>query len=189
LAGKIPAPCSFAGFPTEAERPAGCSPPCSAFWRAPRTPRRWPAAADGDTITVLDSRRQQHKIRLAGIDAPEKAQPYGQRSKENLSRLVFGKDVRVDWNKRDRYGRTVGKVWVQPPDCPRCGPTLDAGQAQLAAGMAWWYRKYAGDQSAEDRGRYEFEENEARVRRVGLWQDPDPVPPWDWRRRQSSPAN
>jgi len=139
--------------------------------------------ADGDTITVLDADRQQHKIRLGGIDAPEKAQPFGQRSKENLSRLVFNKEVRVDWTKRDRYQRIVGKVWVQPADCPTCPMTLDAGQAQLAAGMAWWYRKYAKEQSAEDRGRYESEEQEARARRVGLWRDTDPVPPWEWRRR------
>ncbi len=139
--------------------------------------------SDGDTITVLDAERQQHKVRLGGIDAPEKAQPFGQRSKENLSRLVFKKEVAVDWTKRDRYGRIVGKVMVQPSDCPTCPKTLDAGQAQLSVGMAWWYRKYAKEQPPEDRGRYEFEEQEARARRVGLWQDPDPVPPWEWRRR------
>ena len=139
--------------------------------------------ADGDTITVLDANSQQHKIRLGGIDAPEKVQPFGQRSKENLSRLVFNKEVRVDWTKRDRYQRIVGKVWVQPADCPTCPMTLDAGQAQLAAGMAWWYRKYGKEQSPEDRGRYEFEEQEARARHFGLWRDADPVPPWEWRRR------
>ena len=141
------------------------------------------SVADGDTITVLDTDRKQHKIRLAGIDAPEKAKPFGQRSKESLSRMVFDKGVRVEWQKRDRYDRILGKVWVQPAECPTCSMTLNANQAQLVAGMAWWYRKYANEQSAEDRGRYEFEENEARVRRVGLWRDPDPVPPWEWRRR------
>lgn len=146
------------------------------------------SVADGDTVTVLNA-NQQHKIRLQGIDAPEKAQPFGQRSKESLSRLVFGKEIRVEWDKEDRYGRIIGKVWVQPPDCPRCGLTLDAGLAQLSAGMAWWYRQYAGEQSAEDRGRYEFEENEARVRRVGLWGDPDRTPPWEWRKNSSSRAN
>ena len=70
--------------------------------------------ADGDTVTVLDAEKVQHKIRLAGIDAPEKSQPFGNRSKQNLSDLVFQKDVRVDWDKRDRYGRIVGKVMVQP---------------------------------------------------------------------------
>lgn len=142
--------------------------------------------ADGDTVTVLDAKRRQHKIRVSGIDAPEKAQPFGKRSKENLSELVFGKDVLVEWIKKDHYRRIVGKIWVQPPDCPRCGLTLDAGQAQLAAGMAWWYRKYANEQSPEDRAQYEFEEFEARARRTGLWRDPEPVPPWEWRQRQKS---
>jgi endonuclease YncB( thermonuclease family) len=139
--------------------------------------------ADGDTITVLDADRQQHKIRLQGIDAPEKAQPFGERSKQNLSRMVFGKDVRVEWEKRDKYKRIVGKVWVQPESCPTCPMTLDAGHAQITVGLAWWYRKYAGEQSPQDRSAYEFSEQEARERRVGLWADPDPVPPWEWRRR------
>ena len=138
--------------------------------------------ADGDTITVLDANRQQHKIRLGGIDAPEKAQPFGQRSKESLSRLVFNKEVRVDWTKRDKYKRIVGKVWVQPADCPTCPMTLDAGHAQIAAGMAWWYRKYAKEQQPRIRGGTDCEQ-EARARRVGLWRDADPVPPWEWRRR------
>ena len=89
----------------------------------------------------------------------------------------------MEWDKRDRYGRIVGKVWVQPSDCPTCLMTLDAGQAQLAAGMAWWYHKYAREQSPEDHARKKFEENDARVRRTGLWRDPNPVPPWEWRQR------
>jgi endonuclease YncB( thermonuclease family) len=141
------------------------------------------AIADGDTITVLDAQHQQHKIRLQGIDAPEKAQPFGQRSKENLSRLVFNKEVRVEWVKRDRYKRIVGKVWVQPASCPTCPMTLDAGHAQITAGLAWWYRKYATEQSPQDRGAYEFSEQEARAKRVGLWRDADPVPPWQWRHK------
>jgi hypothetical protein len=72
--------------------------------------------SDGDTVTVLDATKAPHKVRLAGIDAPEKGQPFGQRAKENLSRLVFGKDVRVAWHKKDRYGRLVGTVWVVSPD-------------------------------------------------------------------------
>ena len=139
--------------------------------------------ADGDTITVLDANRQQHRVRLQGIDAPEKAQPFGQRSKESLSRLVAGKDVRVEWAKRDKYKRIVGKVWVQPAGCPTCPMTLDAGHAQITVGLAWWYRKYADEQSPEDRGAYEFSEQEARAKRAGLWADADPVPPWDWRKQ------
>jgi endonuclease YncB( thermonuclease family) len=138
--------------------------------------------ADGDTITVLDVDRQQHKIRLSGIDAPERTQPFGDKSKTNLSRLVFNKDVRVEWKKRDRYQRIVGKVMVESPDCRNCGQTLDAGLAQITTGMAWWYRDYAKEQSEEDRGRYEHAEFEAKIRRAGLWNDKNPVPPWEWRK-------
>ena len=141
------------------------------------------SVADGDTVTVLDAGRQQHRIRLGGIDDPEKAQPFGEKSKQNLSRLVFGKDVRVEWEKRDKYKRIVGKVWVQPESCPSCPMTLDAGHAQITVGLAWWYWKYADEQSPQDRGAYKFSEQEARAKRVGLWSDPDPIPPWEWRRR------
>ena len=105
------------------------------------------AVADGDTIKVLDDNRTEHKVRLSGIDAPERGQPYGNVSRENLAKLVAGKDVRVETVKKDRYGRVVGKIWVQPGDCPTCGKTLDANHAQLLAGMAWWYRYYARKQS------------------------------------------
>lgn len=139
--------------------------------------------SDGDTITVLDGDRTQFKIRVAGIDAPEKAQAFGQRSKEAMSTLVFGKDVEVITSKRDRYGRHIGKVMVSEPSCStrNCPKTLDAGLAQLTVGMAWWYRKYAREQSAEDAGAYELAEREARSRNVGLWRDQNPTAPWDWR--------
>jgi len=80
------------------------------------------SVADGDTITVLDASRQQHKIRFGGIDAPERKQAFGTRSRQNLARYVAGKEVRLDCHKVDRYHRKVCKVWVQPPDCPRCSP-------------------------------------------------------------------
>jgi endonuclease YncB( thermonuclease family) len=145
--------------------------------------------ADGDTITVLDTSKVQHRVRLAGIDAPERGQPGGQRSKESLSALVYDQAVRVESNKRDRFGRVVGKVWVAPPDSPcrgkpDCPMTLDAGLAQVTVGRAWWYGKYATEQSPEDRGRYEFAEQEARAREAGLWRDGTPVPPWEWRAGQ-----
>jgi endonuclease YncB( thermonuclease family) len=100
----------------------------------------------------------------------------------DLSRLHFGKDVRDEWDKCDKYKRIVGKVWVQPADCPTCPMKLDAGHAQVTAGLAWWYQKYGNEQSAQDRGAYEFSEQEARAKRAGLWADVDPVPPWDWRK-------
>ena len=140
------------------------------------------SVADGDTVTVLDAQMRQHKVRLSGVDAPEKGQAFGQRSKESLSRLAYGKEVDVVWRKRDGYQRIVGKLMVQPLDCPSCGRTLDAGLAQVISGMAWWYRKYAAEQSRADRGKYEGAEAEAISRLVGLWREPDPVPPWEWRR-------
>jgi endonuclease YncB( thermonuclease family) len=148
------------------------------------------SVSDGDTITVLDTAHQQFKIRLSGIDAPEKAQPFGQRSKESLSRLVFGRDVTVEWRKRDRYGRTVGKVMVAEPTCREtiCPKQLDACHAQVVAGMAWWYRQYAKEQEPVDANRYEQSEQEARTRRIGLWSDPLPTPPWEWRKEKKSHA-
>jgi len=136
--------------------------------------------SDGDTITILDSENRQHKIRLSGIDAPEKAQAFGNRARQHLVSLAFGKSVTVEWRKQDKYGRIVGKVLA---NCDQPGCPQDAGLEQLKAGMAWWYRKYAGEQSAEDRERYEAAEQAARDGKLGLWRDPKPVPPWDWRKQ------
>jgi len=130
---------------------------------------------DGDTITVLDANRTQYKIRLAGIDAPESKQAFGNRSKQNLSDLVFGKDVAVEWDKRDRYQRVVGVVLVDGHD---------VNLEQVRAGMAWWYRQYAKEQIPDDRRLYELAENEARAAKRGLWADANPMPPWEWRRSQ-----
>jgi endonuclease YncB( thermonuclease family) len=95
--------------------------------------------------------------------------------------------VRVDWHKKDRYGRLVGTVWVVSPDMPcigkpDCPKNLDAGLAQLTVGLAWHYKKYAGEQEPQQRGQYEFAEDEAKARRVGLWGGGSPVPAWEWRR-------
>lgn len=132
---------------------------------------------DGDTITVLDDQRTQHKIRLSGIDAPEKAQAFGQRSKEALSALVFGRRVTVDTEKQDRYRRAVGKVVIDG---------RDANLAMVLAGMAWHYKKYEGEQSPSDRLLYADAEREAREVRRGLWQDAAPTAPWDWRHNKRS---
>jgi len=80
---------------------------------------------------VLDSSYTEYKIRLSGIDAPERGQPYGTASRDHLASMVAGKEVLVDWYKQDKYGRIVGKVWVQPADCPTCGRTLDVSLAQV----------------------------------------------------------
>lgn len=129
---------------------------------------------DGDTLVILDATQSQHKIRLAGIDAPESRQPFGQKSKERLSQSVAGQQVAVDWSKRDRYERIIGKIIYDGKD---------VNLAQIRAGLAWWYRKYAGEQSSVDRQLYEAAEDRARADQVGLWGVSDPIPPWDWRKR------
>ena len=130
--------------------------------------------SDGDTITVLDSSKTQHKVRLAGIDAPEKAQAFGNRSKQSLSDLVYMKDVTIETNKIDRYGREIGKVIHNG---------ADVCLEQVKRGMAWWYRDYRYEQSPEDRVLYEAVEDAAKAARVGLWHDKEPVAPWEWRIR------
>lgn len=142
---------------------------------------------DGDTVTVLDASRETHKIRLAGIDSPEKKQPFGGKAKQSLSTLLYAKPVQIEWAKRDRYGRIIGKVLVAragvPCPAPPCANEIDAGLAQIEAGLAWHYKKYEKEQSPEDREAYALAETEARSRRNGLWADPDPMPPWEWRHR------
>jgi len=137
--------------------------------------------ADGDTLTLLVG-RTQHEIRLSGIDTPERGQPYGDAARKQLSTLVFEKEVRVEGRKIDRYGRIVGRVWVQPDECPACGKTLDVSLALLTTGMGWWHRDHPEEQPAEERGQYEFAEFEAKAKKAGLWRDANPIPPWDWRK-------
>lgn len=156
----------------------------SCFANAEMLQGRVIAVSDGDTVTVLDPDRNQHKIRLMGIDAPEKTQAYGQRSKQHLSNLVFGKDVLIEWHKRDRYQRIVGKIFVAKPDCSTCDMTVDVGLEQIRSGLAWWYRQYAKEQAYEDRLSYDAVEAEAHARQIGLWSDPDPMPPWDYRHKR-----
>lgn len=139
---------------------------------------------DGDTIKVLDGDKTVYTVRLQGIDAPERGQPYGRASRKKLASMVAGKEVFVESRTLDSGGRLLGKVWVQPADCATCGKTLNANHAQIMSGMAWWYRYYAAGQSPEDRGRYESAEDEARARRWGLWADPDPISPYEWRNSQ-----
>ena len=131
--------------------------------------------ADGDTVTVLDGNDVQHRIRLSGIDAPELHQAFGTQSKKSLSDLVFGKDVTVLYDKADQYGRLVGKIILDGQD---------VNLEQVRDGMAWHYKEYEREQSPEDREQYARAEDEARAQHRGLWQDPNPVEPSQFRREQ-----
>jgi endonuclease YncB( thermonuclease family) len=130
--------------------------------------------ADGDTITVLDQHMNTYKIRLQGIDAPEKKQAFGEKSKQSLNDLVNGKQVHIEYDKEDKYGRMVGKVTLGD---------LDVCLQQLLLGMAWHYKKYQNEQPATDRAVYSDTEMKSKSLRLGLWADETPMPPWAFRKK------
>ena len=131
---------------------------------------------DGDTITVLDDTNIHHKIRLAGIDAPEKRQAFGNVFKQSLSRMVAGQSEAVDWVKVDRYGRKVDKVLLGGLDC---------NLEQIKRGLAWHYKQYQREQSFTDQQSYAAAEIAAKEAKLGLWRDVDLTPPWEFRHKRA----
>lgn len=131
--------------------------------------------ADGDTVTVLDSENRQHKVRLAGIDAPESRQAFGSASKQSLVALVFRRSVAVHWVKTDRFGRIIGKIILGQEDV-----CLE----QVRRGMAWHYKRFSAEQLPADANAYVQAELAAKASHVGLWRDPNPVPPWEFRKKR-----
>jgi endonuclease YncB( thermonuclease family) len=125
--------------------------------------------ADGDTLTALGEDKRPLKCRLYGIDAPEKKQAFGQASKLSLAELSFGRTAAIAVVGRDRYGRAICKIDVGG---------VDINKEQIARGMAWMYRRYAKERSYSDA------EFQAQSRKVGVWRDTQPVPPWDFRRKK-----
>ena len=148
------------------------------------------SVTDGDTLTVLDADKREHVVRLFAIDAPEtschaqkpsafddacqeRAQPFGHSAKKTLSSMVFGKEVRVDVQPGRTYGREIGTVWVG---------NINANLELVRSGYAWMYRQYAkrGLASA-DFQEMEDAERKAQEKGIGLWSNPNPTPPWDYR--------
>jgi len=127
---------------------------------------------DGDTLDLVTPSNEQLRVRLAAIDAPEKGQAYGNAARRALSALTYRRIVRVEWSKRDAYGRVVGKVLLQGDD---------VGLELIRRGLAWHYTAYAGEQRPAERARYAAAEAAARSRRLGLWAGSDPVAPWRYR--------
>lgn len=148
---------------------------CDAF--AATLSGRVVGVSDGDTVTVLTAEHHQFKIRLSGIDAPEKKQPFGARSRETLSRQIFGQAVTVEWFKTDRYGRILGKIEIDG---------IDANLEQVREGSAWVYTQYLRELPVEDRKLYLEAQRLAKAERRGLWLDDQPEPPWQWRRETRS---
>ena len=129
--------------------------------------------SDGDTVTILTSANQTVKVRLAGIDAPERSQAFGMTAKQNLSNLVFGKQVSCESTKRDRYGRMIGKLSIGG---------MDVNLEMVRNCSAWHYKDYASEQSASDRAAYAGAQVSAQNRQCGLWADGYAVNPADYRR-------
>lgn len=129
--------------------------------------------ADGDTITVLNDAKEKTKIRLNGIDCPEKAQAYGNQAKKFTKDLVAGQMVTVQAHDQDKYGRTIGDVILED------GRNLS--QELIKAGYAWWYFKYSDDEQLG------ILEAKAKTAKVGLWKDKNPIPPWIFRNKDKQP--
>ncbi|MBQ8829729.1 MAG: thermonuclease family protein [Burkholderiaceae bacterium] len=131
--------------------------------------------SDGDTITVIDSQNQRAKVRFLGIDAPEFKQSYGKASLESLRRQIYsaGNKVTVVYDRRDGFGRIVGKVLADDKDL---------NLEQIRRGMAWAFKRYFRDVAPSDRQKYIEAEEMARKEGKGLWSQNNPMPPWEWRR-------
>jgi micrococcal nuclease len=130
--------------------------------------------SDGDTIKVMHNGVAE-KIRLNGIDCPEKDQPFGTKAKQFASDMVFGQVVKVVGHGKDKYGRTIGEVILED------GRNLN--KELIKAGMAWWYKKYSKDKELKALA------NAAKKAKMGLWADPHPIPPWKWRHGGKPPGS
>lgn len=132
------------------------------------------AVQDGDTFTLLTKDSSRIKVRLHGIDSPERGQAFYKVSKQYLSGQVSGRTVRVMFSGRDRYGRILGIAFLD---------TININERLLAAGMAWHFKRY------DNHPGWAKLENEARANKRGLWQDKYPVPPWEWRGNKIKSVN
>jgi endonuclease YncB( thermonuclease family) len=134
---------------------------------------------DGDSFTMRADDGRRLRIRVSGIDAPEQHQPWAEQSRRHLGDLMRGRRLRIEPVKQDVFDRTVAKIWVLDDDAP----PRDAGLSLIEAGLAWHFVRYQADQPPSDVPRYAQAERAARARRAGLWQDPAPEAPWDFRAR------
>lgn len=125
---------------------------------------------DGDTFHMLID-GEKVKVRMAGIDAPETSQPYGLEAKEHLMSMIKENEVSIIVDETDRYGRLVAYVYLDGKDINR---------EMILSGYAWWYEKYAPNKVD-----YQAAQVEAKAKRKGLWAQPKPIAPWNWRRRLS----
>lgn len=131
------------------------------------------SVSDGDTIQVVDNGGRRYKVRLASIDAPEKSQPFSDAAKQHLSDSILGRAVRVEWRKRDHYGRIVGTVYYG---------IVDVNLEMVKNGLAWHYKEFAREQAPSVRESYASGELAAKRARLGIWSHSSPIPPWAYRK-------
>ena len=164
-ASSFPTPISSSSTPAQ---PVSVSPQQPSANRS-AGPHLWRVVGvhDGDTVTCLDESNQQQKVRLAEIDAPEIGQDYGKVSREVLAEMVFGKTVEVTEDGKDRYGRWIGHL---------SSNGVDVNRQMIATGNAWHYEDYSRDTSLAAL------QAQAQSQRLGLWAQPNPVAPWDFRK-------
>ncbi len=129
---------------------------------------------DGDTVEIMGKGRKSYKVRLSGLDAPEKKQPYGKKSQQALAKLAFKKIVCVKGVKRDCYGRTIARLYVG---------NQDINAAMIEQGAAWVYRPYARGSTFTS---FYKAETMAKNNKIGLWALNKPIPPWEWRRKSKN---
>jgi endonuclease YncB( thermonuclease family) len=143
---------------------------------------------DGDTVVIQPQAgnnepltmnpQPSRKVRLAGIDAPEKKQAFGPQAKKALEALVLNKTVVVEFTKRDRYRRIIGTIFVRDSDLSSVScPLLSVNEALVRLGHAWWYRKYSSSPALAKA------EEHARTKKLGLWNQGTPITPWKFRKR------
>lgn len=130
---------------------------------------------DGDTIEIINTGSLSERVRLVGIDAPESDQPFGRQSKENLKQCLNQHHITVEWSKRDKYERILGKVFADAYDC---------NLEQVAKGYAWHYKFFAEQQPNIDRVNYADAESNARVSKLGLWSSNCQIEPYFWRKNK-----
>jgi endonuclease YncB( thermonuclease family) len=127
---------------------------------------------DGDTVSVETKDRKIYSIWLKGVDAPESKQDYGKKSRKKLAEMIEGKDVKVVIYKKGLYDRYIGIVYLDGQD---------VGLKQIEDGMAWHYKQYEYEQTMEERKKYAQAQQKAQSEKIGLWEDKNPTPPWNFR--------
>ena len=129
------------------------------------------AVSDGDTIKLLTQDKVTHKIRLLDIDAPEKKQPFGNKSRDNLASYIAGEIITVKYKSKDKYGRILGTIYFE---------NLDINLQQIKNGYAWVYKQYSKNQT------YYKEEQKAKELKKGLWIEKNAIAPWEFRKQKKS---